>query len=494
VKLPTLSSDPVAALSRIGMAVGDYLTPTIRLGVTGLSRSGKTVFITGLVRSLSGASPQPPFKNVDRIAGFRAYLEPQPDDDIPRFAYEEHLAALSSDPPVWPESTRKISQLRLTLEWPAQDAIRGAFGLTQRLHIDIVDYPGEWLIDLGLLGRSFEEWSAEALFTAESRGLELYAKDFLAFLARSDIAGPLDEQVAIEGAKIYTDYISRARRADSSRAALGPGRFLLPGDLEGSPQLTFFPARKAAVEATTARRGPTTGDLLARRFEKYKQNVVQPFFEKHFSRLDRQIVLIDTLSALNGGGEALANLEQGLDGVMRAFRPGANSWLSFLLARRIDRIVFAATKADHIHHTSHDRLEAILEKAVSRASQRASSAGAGLRCIALAALRATEDVDRRAGDSTYHCIRGVPIAGEKVDSRLFDGTRAAVVFPGDLPADPLDAFEPSKATPESYRFVRFRPPLLKDNGGEAGKDDSRNIWPHIGLQRAFAFLFEDQLP
>ncbi len=488
MKLPSLPSDPAAVLSDVGIAVSDYFTPTIRLGVTGLSRSGKTVFITGLVRCLTEGAAQPLFRRTSGIEGFRAYLEPQPDDDIPRFAYEEHLEALFSAPPVWPESTRKISQLRLTLEWSAQDPIREAFGLRQRLHIDIVDYPGEWLIDLGLLDQSFADWSAEALFSAKSDGLRPYAGDFLTFLEGVDGAGPLDEQVAIEGAKLYTSYIAKARKADPSRAALGPGRFLLPGDLEGSPQLTFFPLN-SAVAGPGSGAAPSLSDLLTRRYDKYKQNIVRPFFEKHFSKLDRQIVLIDALSALNGGAEALANLEQGLDGVMKAFRPGTNSWLSFLLPRRIDRIVFAATKADHIHHTSHDRLEAVLGKAVSRAAKRASAAGAGFRCVALAALRATEDVDRATGSGTYHCIRGVPEAGETVNGRRFDGKQAAVVFPGDLPIDPLDAFDTEKAGPEDYRFVRFRPPTIK-----TGDALSVGDWPHIGLGKAFAFLFEDYLP
>jgi len=477
----------MAALSQIGMALSDLMTPTVRLGVTGLSRAGKTVFITALVNCLCEGRAEPAFRRIARIPGFRAYLEPQPDDDIPRFAYEDHLEALFAETPRWPESTRKISQLRLTLEWPAQDSVREAFGLTQRLHIDIIDYPGEWLIDLGLIEQSYEQWSADALFTAQCKGLEIYSRDFLAFLERTDTAASLDEQVAIEGARIYTDYISRARKAEPSRAALGPGRFLLPGDLEGSPQLTFFPTRRPERSAGGAG-GHTTRDLLRRRYEKYKQNVVQPFFEKHFSRLDRQIVLIDALSSLNGGAEALSNLEQGLDGVMSAFRPGSNSWLSFLLPRRIDRIVFAATKADHIHHTSHNRLEAILDKAVSRASTRAKTAGAGFRSVALAALRTTEDVDKTAGEQTYHCIRGVPEKGESVGGQVFDGKRPAVVFPGDLPIDPLDAFDPAKATPEDYRFVRFRPPpaISEPNG--------KPIWRHIGLQRAIAFLIEDYLP
>ncbi len=490
MKLPTLSSDPTRMIGDLGAAVSDYLTPTLRLGVTGLSRSGKTVFITSLVRTLKDGGADPAFRRLAGIDGFRAYLEPQPDDDVPRFAYEEHLAALTASPPHWPESTRRISQLRLTFEWTPEDAFSRTLGLGQRLHIDIIDYPGEWLIDLGLLDLDYHAWSRDAVFVARGEGLAPHSRDFLAFLDTVEAGGPADEQVAIEGAKIYTDYITTARQADPSRAALGPGRFLLPGDLEGSPQLTFFPLALPA-EAGPAPGGQTLHAMLARRYEKYKQNVVRPFFEKHFSRLDRQIVLIDALTALNGGAEALANLEQGLDGVMKAFRPGRNSWLSFILRRRIDRILFAATKADHIHHTSHRRLEAVLQKAVSRAAQRAEQAGADFRCVALAALRATEDVDRAAGEETYHCIRGIPVDGETVSGRRFDGATPAVVFPGDLPRDPLDAFDAEKATPEDYSFVRFRPPPLS---GDAGRSGAPMRWPHIGLGRTIAYLFGDRLP
>ena len=48
--------------------------------------------------------------------------------------------------------------------------------------------------------------------------------------------------------------------------------------------------------------------------------------------------------------------------ILECFRTGANSLWSSLFAPRIDRIVLAATKADHLHHQSHDRLEAILAK------------------------------------------------------------------------------------------------------------------------------------
>ena len=82
---------------------------------------------------------------------------------------------------------------------------------------------------------------------------------------------------------------------------LPPGRFLMPGDLAGSPALTFAPLE-------LSNEGPApAGSLWAmmeRRYEAYKTHVVRPFFRDHFARLDRQIVLVDTLAALNAGPAA----------------------------------------------------------------------------------------------------------------------------------------------------------------------------------------------
>src|SRR3954454_1244396 len=62
-------------------------TPTVRLGVTGLSRAGKTVFITALVHNLVHGGRLPLFEA--RASGrlTEARLMPQPDDDVPRFDY-----------------------------------------------------------------------------------------------------------------------------------------------------------------------------------------------------------------------------------------------------------------------------------------------------------------------------------------------------------------------------------------------------------------------
>ena len=134
LQLSDLSEKAADVLRSAGAYVSDLMTPTLRLGVTGLARSGKTVFITALVRSLVSGGRLPYFAAMAEGRIVRAYLEPQPDDTLPRFAYEEHLAALAADPPQWPESTRRISQLRVTVEYSAGHAPQAHAGHRAAAH------------------------------------------------------------------------------------------------------------------------------------------------------------------------------------------------------------------------------------------------------------------------------------------------------------------------------------------------------------------------
>ena len=261
----------------------------------------------------------------------------------------------------------------------------------------------------------------------------------------------------------------------------------MPGELEGSPALTFSPLNLPDGEA--ARRGSHWA-MMERRYEAYKTHVVKPFFRDHFARLDRQIVLIDALTALNGGKGALRDLERALSDILKCFRPGANSWLSSVLYRRIDRILFAATKADHLHHTSHDRLEAIVQRLARDGIERADVAGAEIQVVALAAVRATREGEARVSSENLPCIVGHPLPGEKIGARTFDGSQEYAIFPGDLPDDPdtLDAFGGKESSSDSIEIVRFRPPDIS-----AETPDKPVALPHIRLDRALNFLLGDRL-
>lgn len=486
MRLTDVADGTLDALRSAGAYLTDLTTPTVRLGVTGLARSGKTVFITAFIRNLTMGGRLPFFEPYADGRVLRAYLQPQPDDDVPRFDYEAHISALSGDPPRWPESTRHISELRVTIEYQPANALWRAV-TPGRLHVDIVDYPGEWLLDLALLEQSYEDWSREALALARDPVRAASANPWLEHLQGLDGAKAEDEQVALEAARIFTTYLNAARAAEPALSTLGPGRFLLPGDLAGSPVLTFVPLDMP--DGWTPPRGSLAA-MMQRRFESYKSHVVKPFFRTHFSRLDRQIVLIDALAALNAGPAAVEDLGRALEASLRAFRPGARSWLASILPRRIDRVLFAASKADHLPSSSHDRLEAVLRLMTEQAAERATFAGATVGVIAMAALRATREVEAQQGGERLACIRGVPLPGEQVGNRRFDGRTEVALFPGDLPADPRQLLQSSTdANAHAMRFVRFRPPPLKRMPWVAEADS----WPHVRLDRALQFLIGDKL-
>ncbi|MCX5497051.1 YcjX family protein [Kaistia dalseonensis] len=489
MKLTNLADEALLALATLGDRASDLVSPTVRLGVTGLARAGKTVFITALVHNLLHGGRLPLFRSYStgRIADAR--LEPQPDDDVPRFDYEDHVRALVEQR-IWPDSTRRISELRLTITYESASYFRHRFG-PGRLNLDIVDYPGEWLLDLPLLGKDFATWSREALALAHGPGREAAAGPWLAALAATDPAAPESDVTARMLAAVFTDYLRACRADENALSTLPPGRFLMPGDLEGSPALTFcpLPGDIAAMPAGSL------GRMMARRYEAYKSVVVKPFFREHFARLDRQIVLVDALHALNAGPEAVADLGTALGEILTCYRPGSGSWLSSLLTHRIDRILIGATKADHLHHADHDRLETILGHLLAPAIERASAAGARVEIAALASVRATrEGVVMQHGERLPSII-GTPLAGERVDGETFDGKTEIAFFPGDLPDDPDSvlqrvgaASDGGRAAPAALRFVRFRPPAL-----ERTVEGMTLSLPHIRLDRALEFLIGDRL-
>jgi uncharacterized protein len=460
--------------------------PTVRLGVTGLSRSGKTVFIAALVHGLTQGGRFPVFEPFARGRIARARLAPQPDDAVPRFDYEGHVRALTAERR-WPESTDRISELRLLIDYQSQ---RGA---ARTLTLDIVDYPGEWLLDLPLLTKSYQQWSAESLALSAEAARAPIAAPWRAYLETLDPLAPEDEQVALRAAALFTDYLKACRNEHYAMSLLPPGRFLMPGDLAASPALTFSPL---FIQNEGTPPPGTLAAMMRRRFEAYKDVVVRPFFADHFARLDRQIILVDALAALNAGPDAVRDLESALASVLECFRVGRRTWASALFRPRVDRIVFAATKADQLHHTSHERLEAILSRMIERAAARANTAGVPVDVVALSAVRATREAKVRRGRDELPCIIGVPAAGEAVGGEVFDGTTEVAMFPGDLPADPNLVFGAAPAfrglasvtaQDADFRFLRLRPPKLEQLDGAA-------MLPHIRLDRALQFLIGDRMP
>ncbi len=307
-----------------------------------------------------------------------------------------------------------------------------------------------------MLGKSYAEFSADSFALAHEPTHKDLAQDWIIEASLVTPSEKADELTAQRLAKSFTAYLRAGKADERALSTLPPGRFLMPGDLEGSPALTFAPLPDLKPDDLKA---GSLGAMMERRYEAYKTYVIKPFFREHIARLDRQIVLIDAMQAMNAGGAVVADLERALTDILSCFRPGRSNLLTGLIQRRIGRILVAATKADHLHHESHDRLQAIVRRLVERAIERADFSGADIDVLAMAAVRATREATVTQGKETLPVIVGTPLKGEKIDGEVFDGETETAIFPGDLPKNPNAIFEKSFAQDDpAIRFVRFRPP------------------------------------
>ncbi len=434
----------------------------IRVGVTGLARAGKTAFLTSLAANLLAAGaglPALPALGA-RLGrrGLRVAIAPSGAQTLPRFDYRRHLAALAADPPAWPARTEAVSLLALDLD--IGHAGMAARLPPRRIRLELLDYPGEWLLDLPLLGHSFADWSAAVL-----RRLEPWpqAHDFLAFAAGLPASAKADEALAATGARLYRATLHRLRD-EAGLAMLQPGRFLMPAPGPEPPWCAFFPLMSG---------GGGLGGLLRARYDEYARAVARDLAAPSFARIDRLVVLADVLTALHAGPAGFADAAMALAAVAQALRwrrlPGfLPGWLArWLPLRGIHRVAFAATKADHVAARQRGNLAALTRSLVQQPGAAAHEA-----VFALAAVRCTEDV--------VWTLEGHPVSA--VRGRALGTERAAKSYPGEVPDHRPDAdfwAHPFLALPV---FEPVRLPLA----GRGGV-------PQINLDALLTFLLDDVL-
>jgi uncharacterized protein len=443
----------------------------LRLAVTGLSRSGKTAFITALVQQLeqAGFSARLPHWQVlqsGRLLGARRVA--QRNHHIPTFPYEAGLASLYADPPQWPAPTRSVSEIRLELRFHTDHPLlRHLKRDASSLFLDIVDYPGEWLLDLPLLEMSYGQWSEQVRQQLREPVLAASAAEWLALGAELSLSAPSDDGKLRALAASYTRWLHHCK-SHLGLSLIQPGRFVLPGEYADAPMLQFVPWVWGPL-AGTADIGSLQA-MLEERFAAYKQHLVQGFYQDHFASFDRQIVLVDCLQPLQSGERAFGDLEQTLALLMQSFHYGQSSWLRRLVAPRIDKLLFAASKADHVTPDQHGNLQSLLRDLVQRAYGVARFEGITIECLPIASVRACDFRQVQHQGQTLTTLSGTTLEGETVH-----------LFPGEVPPARPGADYWSAGSP--FGFIALRPPLLQP--GVA--------MPHLRLDQVLEFLLGDKL-
>ncbi|MBB3173257.1 hypothetical protein FHR90_001075 [Endobacter medicaginis] len=476
----------------LGSVLGDSLgRRRVRIGLTGLARAGKTAFLTSVAANLLALSRG----RGEALPALSARLGGVPlirpsdagAESLPRFDLATHLAALAADPPHWPPRTDTTALLALDVDLPARVS-----GLPpRRLRLEFLDYPGEWLLDLPLLGVEFGVWSAGVLARLRDPALAGLATPFLAFCDAMDAKAAADETLARAGHELYVTLL-KAMRDRLGLSLLQPGRFLMPPPGALPPWMVFFPM--------VGRGG--LARLLGERFDAYRGAIAADLTRPLFASIDRLVVLADLLTPLHLGAASFADAQGALAAATRALRwrqgwsslLGAEGWarlaaglgpaLSEAFAGRnlsalasgagpaggIGRVAWAATKADHVARAQRGNLAAL----IGRLTESGHSTGARITeaHFAIASIRCTEDF--------VWSLDGRPVSA--VRGRLLGEDTLTRSYPGEVPDMPPDAAFFTHPFLSIPHFEPIRPP----GGGRDGV-------PQIGLDGLLAFLLEDLL-
>lgn len=448
----------------------------IRLAVTGLSRSGKTAFITSLVDQLlhirKGENPHLPlFAPARNHQILSVKRMEQGDLTIPRFDYDKNRAGLESNPPMWAQSTTGISEIRLAIRYERQSGLLKHLKETGTLYVDIFDYPGEWLLDLPLMSQSFQEWSQAQQLVHHGKRAEL-AQAWLQAVEKLDLFAKTDENQLAEISEKYTAYLLECKA--SGMQYIQPGRFVLPTEaMKGAPVYQFFPLLNVSendwqqLEASPAHSAFHT---LKKRYQTYQQKIVKPFYEDYFSQFDRQVILADCLTPLNHGFDAFMEMKLGLQQLFKHFHYGNRSLFHRLFASQIDKLLFIATKADHITSDQLPNLESLMRQLVQEGGRYADFEGIETGYHAISAIRATDSVLVNQNGQQIKAIRGVR-SSDKKQVTLYPGS-----VPNRLPDEKYWQFN-------QFEFDQFEPKAV----------DFDQPIAHLRMDSVLQFLLADLL-
>ncbi len=445
----------------------------VRLGVTGLTGAGKTVFTTALAHALIHARHEPAELAFLDVAS-RGHIVGVAIEALPGlapFPVERNVALLAAAAPEWPAPTKALSGVRIVLRFATQGLLR-RWAPEAELKVDIVDYPGEWLVDLPLLDQDYRAWSAATWARLAESGNEGARALSGAWCAAADAVPALEN---IDARARSYGALMRALKGDRfGWAWLTPGRGLTLSEDEwiGSG-CAFFPLPPEALTP-----GPVFA-ALAQRYARYVETLAKPFYRDHLRNLDRQIVLVDLLGALARGPESFHGMREALARILEHFRYGGWRLLQPLLGRRIGRAMVAAAKADLVTASQRPALRSLLRETVDwsvmrklKDYQHATEDRAEYFIGCLASIVSTEERLATFGSAQVPVLRG----------RVLGAETEQILVPSDVPpALPEPAHWPERG----YKYYPFEPPDLS-----AFKE---RAFPHLGLDKALQFLIGDKV-
>jgi hypothetical protein len=444
------------------------------IGITGLSQSGKSTFITSLINQLlqHKVANLPGFEPVLNGRLLNVKVHPLPDKALSPFPYDDAYKGMTGINPVWPKSTQDISGCLLELRLSKTVSKFNPFGKDQfSLFLEIRDYPGEWLLDLPLREMSFSRWCMQcnAQYTQQPR-MELLG-GLLKELQQLDPLAEVDEALLVGLNKRFIEFLHDCKYKDKCLSLIQPGRFLIPGAIEDANILCFIPLLKAGSYTEGQLNSASDNcyfKVCSRRYKRYIKELVEPFYKTFFRRIDRQLILVDVVGALNSGPEYIDDMRHALANITDSFAYGSRNRFKQLFKPKIDKVVFAATKIDQVVSKDHESVRQLLAIIVKQAYNNAQHEGVKPICEATAAVRCSKEIEYEGDDA---------ISGTSVDGSPIGYTHPAI--PSRIPEG--EEWQP---------FLEWKIPSLKPPKNLSYQNE--DVIPHIRLDSVLNALIGDK--
>jgi len=387
-----------------------------RIGIVGLARAGKTVFLTSLIDHLRYHDPARFVLGTDGEARIRKFRTERVDDEWAPFPYEHFRDSLVHHAQ-WPEKTRDRSQFVCTFErsdW-----------LLSNAKLKLYDFPGERIADAAMAGLDYAGWSDHVLdlFQADSdyRGI---VSDFMATTPGEDA----DER------QIVTSYrLALARLILNYNHYVTPSAFLLGADGKrarpGTPE--EIAAQRvcgmdgdhefAPLSHEQRKRLPSLAATFTDRYDAYKRSVVVELI-KALRSCHSLIVLVDVVTLLAGGVSMYNGNLRIIEDLFEVLDPGEGPLgriikdsVSLLLPHHwrpggIRKVAMAATKLDLVHPSDRDRITILLEQMCRRKAEDRDGLDAAFEsCSAIASTQMLDGGDRELFGMLTHGAQGETI-------------------------------------------------------------------------------------
>ena len=296
------------------------------------------------------------------------------------------------------------------------------------------------------------------------------ARDYFTFVGDHRHDATASEEIARVMHDLYVAFLVKARD-QHGLSYLQPGRFLCRGSLGDVPLSVVRAARHSGSDRAGAR--------IARRTDGGALRSIQARSRRHrstrniFAAIRARSCWSTCCARCSPAAKSFEDTRRAIDAILQSFRYGGGSLLARLFqGAHIDKVLFAATKADHVPDIQRDHLAELLRNMAAFPALDLRSSYAQIDVMALASVVSTTDDTQEIDGQRVQVVVGRPVGS----------ARQAKFFVGTVPIRPPRR----EAWGKAFLDVPvFEPPAI-----DASPVDGI---PHINLDAALEFLLGDRL-